>query len=202
MQLKFPDAMFALAIFVALAVPAVGVEPITKVKLSGLRAYLSEFSGVLDVSDERGREFVSTRLAESDSEGSYVLVYERKQYDSVEARTPSSRQIIHYPFEFEDLDAGSMEVRKWAGALSGETFYMVVVRITAAKKFVDYSNIVEKRLEDGRVDVTSSQGKARSLVMGYFRSEQEAKTFADAFRDVLGYSTPAADSAEPAPDED
>ncbi len=200
--MKLRDAIVVLAMSAALAVSAAGVEAIAKVKLSGLQAYLEEFSGVLDVSDERGREFVSTRLAKSDTEGSYILVYERKQYDRVEARTPTSRQIIHYPFELEDLNVASMEVRKWAGALSGETFYMVVVRITAAKKFVDYSNIVEKRLEDGRVDVTSSQGKALSLVMGYFRSEQEAKTFADAFRDVLGYSTPAADSAEPAPDED
>lgn len=199
--MKFQCSMVVLALAIALLVPAAALEPLAKVKLSGLQAYLAEFSGVLDVNDERGREFVSTRLAKSDSEGSYVLVYERKQYDSVEARLPSSHQIIHYPFEFEDLNAASTEVRKWAGALSGDSFYLVVVRITSAKKFVDYSNIVEKRLEDGKVDVTSSQGKARSLVMGYFLGEQEAKTFADAFRDVMGYTGAGADDTDSAPEE-
>lgn len=198
--MKLQGCIVVLTTLSALVVPAAGVEPLAKVKLSGLRAYLEEFSGVLDVGDERGREYVSTRLAEADSEGSYLLVYERKQYDSVESRVPSSRQIIHYPFEFGDLNVASLEVREWTGALSGDSYYLVVVRIQSVKKFIDYSNIVETRLEDGKVDVTSSQGKARSLVMGYFRNEQEAKTFADAFRDVMANSDSRAEVTEPAPD--
>ena len=77
------------------------------------------------------------------------------------------------------------------------SYYLVSVRIEPIKQFIDYTNIVEKRLEDGHIDVTSSRGKARSLVLGYFRTEQEAQLFADAFRDVLANYDFRADTAGP-----
>ena len=153
--------------------------------MSGLRAYLVEFSGILDLDEDRGREFISTRITAPDPEGAYVLVYERKQYDSVETRVPSSLQIIHYPFALSDLEPSSVEVREWAGPLSGRRYYLVLVRVVTKKQFIDYTNVVERRLESGSVDVTSSRGKARTLVLGYFLESKTAQEFCDAFRGVF-----------------
>ena len=169
---------------ILLAAAAVGA-PGTETSIRRLQAYLEEFSGVLDVDDDRGREFISTRLSDPDPQGGLVLVYERNRYDSVETRTPSSRQIIHYPFALSDLSPSSMEVREWPGPLSGRPYYMVLATVQAEKRFIDYTNIFETRLDDGSVDVTSSRGKARSLALGYFREKEIAQEFADAFRDLL-----------------
>ncbi|MCH8204887.1 MAG: hypothetical protein IID09_06955 [Candidatus Hydrogenedentes bacterium] len=169
---------------ILLAAAAVGA-PGTETSIPRLQAYLEEFSGVLDVDDDRGREFISTRLSDPDPQGGLVLVYERNRYDSVETRTPSSRQIIHYPFALSDLSPSSMEVREWPGPLSGRPYYMVLAAVQAEKRFIDYTNIFETRLDDGSVDVTSSRGKARSLALGYFREKEKAQEFADAFRDLL-----------------
>ena len=177
--------VIAFAPVAILLAAAAGGEPGPETTIPGLQAYLEEFSGVLDVDDDRGREFISTRLSDPDAGGAFVLVYERKQYDSVETRTPSTRQIIHYPFALSDLSPSSMEVREWAGPLSGRPYYMVLATVEAEKRFIDYTNIVETRLEDGGVDVTSSRGKARSLALGYFREKKTAQEFANAFRNVL-----------------
>lgn len=164
---------------------AAGAESGPETSLPGLQAYLEEFSGVLDVDDDRGREFISTRLSTPDPGGALVLVYERKRYDSVEARAPSSHQIIHYPFALSDLSPSSMEIREWPGPLSGRSYYMVLATVEAEKRFIEYTNVFETRLDNGSVDVTTSRGKARSLALGYFREKEKAQEFADAFRDVL-----------------
>ena len=179
------SCILAFAQVAILLAGAAGGEPGPETSIAGLQAYLEEFSGVLDVDDDRGREYISTRLSDSDPGGAFVLVYERKRYDSVETRTPSTRQIIHYPFALSDLSPSSLEVREWAGPLSGRPYYMVLATVEAEKQFIDYTNFFETRLEDGSVDVTSSRGKARSLALGYFRGKETAQEFADAFRDVL-----------------
>lgn len=172
--------------FLAVAILlAAGAEAGPDTTMPGLQAYLEEFSGILDVAEDRGREFISTRLSDPDAGGAFVLVYERKRYDSVETRVPSSLQIIHYPFALSDLNPSSMEVREWAGPLSGRPYYMVMATVEAEKRFIDYTNVVERRLEDGSVDVTSSRGKARFLALGYFREKETAQKFSDDFRDVL-----------------
>ena len=116
---------------------AAGAEPDPETSLPGLRVYLEEFSGVLDIDDDRGREFISTRLSDPDPQGGLVLVYERNRYDSVETRTPSSRQIIHYPFALSDLSPSSMEVREWPGPLSRRPYSMVLAAVQAAKRLTE-----------------------------------------------------------------
>ncbi len=177
--------VFACAPVAILLAAAAGGEAGRETSIAGLQAYLVEFSGVLDVDDDRGREFISTQLTDPDPAGAFALVYERNRYDSVETRTPATRQIIRYPFAFSNLSPSSMEVREWAGPLSGRRYYMVLATVETEKQFIDYTNIVETRLEDGSVDVTSSRGKARTLALGYFREKETAQKFADAFQDVL-----------------
>ncbi len=197
------SCIIAFAPVAILIATAAGDEPGPETGIRGLQAYLEEFSGVLDVDDDRGREFISTRLTDPDPEGAFVLVYERKRYDSIETRTPTTRQIIHYPFALSNLSPSSMEVREWTGPLSGRLYSMVLATVDAEKQFIDYTNIVETRLEDGRADVTSSRGKARTLALGYFRKQETAQDFADAFRDVLlrdAGRNPDASDSEVAPE--
>lgn len=157
----------------------------TTASVPWIQAYLEEFSLVLDTDGERKREFIATRLTASENEDTLVLVYERNRYTDLDSAAPDSRQRIHYPFELADLNPMTIEVRSWIAPLSKSSFYIVLISVREEKGFVDYSNIVEERQADGTVDVTSSRGKARTLALGYFSAEENARRLAEATKELL-----------------
>lgn len=155
--------------------------------IEGVRRFLEEFSLVADRSAAgEGKEVFSTRLMDHPDADTYILVYERTQYDEADSTTYRSRQMINYTFALGDLDPDSVAVREWAGPLSDRTYWFVSVGIRASTEFVPYSNLVEEALEDGTVDVTTSRGKARSLALGYFSERGLAAQFAERVGALLG----------------
>ena len=165
--------------------PIAHADPQDNATIPWIQTFLDEFSLVLDTHPERGREFIATQLTTPEGEDTLVLVYERSRYSDPKSEKPDSRQRIHYPFELRDLNPDTLVVRSWTGPLSGNSFHMVLIEVTKAKGFVDYSNIVEERLPDGSIDVTSSRGKARTLALGYFSSEENARRLADTAKQLI-----------------
>lgn len=181
-----PIYAIGIALFVTFAAASAQdeeVEPQATVK--GVQAYLEEFSAVTDSIDGRGRVIVSTSLSSDDSQREFKLIYERTNYETVERRTPLTHQIILYFFKLNDLTPSSVVVRELAGPISGRPYYVVFSRVGPQKKYIDYTNLFEQRRSDGTVDVTTSRGKAQTLALGYFTKEEEARRFADMFRDLL-----------------
>ena len=169
-----------------------GDEP--EAALDWIRAYLGEFSLVTDESKNRNqRQRFSTRLMPHANPGTHVLVYEWTRLEGPDTGMPASHQLIYYTFSLSDLDPETIDVRIWAGPLSGKSYWMVGVKISAKTGFIPYSNLVEERLPDGSVDITNSRGKARTLAIGYFGSRHDADRLAQRLRSLLRQQKRTAD---------
>lgn len=176
----------ALTIFLAGQPFAAGQDDAADVRLQWLQDFLQEFSVVADIDPDSGaREIVSTRLQSHPEAGRVILSYQRSTYATGSPRSLERRQVIQYTVTIADVNRSGVETASWTAPRSGETFWMVSVPIQENAKFVPYTNLVEMRLDDGSVDVTSSRGRVRSIALGYFSSESVAKRFAEAFETYL-----------------
>lgn len=180
--------VYAIGIALLFTVAAASAQDEAKASVKGVQAYLEKFSTVMDSEEGRGRILISTKLITDDSQGEFELMYERTDFETTETPTPSIHQLIYYPFKLNDLNAGSVVVREWAGAISGRGYYFVSSQVDPQKEFIDYTNVFQQLHPDGRVEVSTSHGKARTLVLGYFKKEEEARRFSDLFKDLLSHA--------------
>ena len=185
-----------IALLFTLAAASAQDEAEAKATVKRVQAYLEKFSTVMDSEEGRGRVLISTKLITDDSQGEFELMYERTDFKTTETPMPSIHQLIYYPFKLNDLNAASVVVREWAGAISGRKYYFVSSQVDTQKEFIDYTNIFQQLHPDGKVEVSTSHGKARTLVLGYFKKEEEARRFLDLFKDLL---TQAGDREEVSP---
>ena len=72
------------------------------------------------------------------------------------------------------------------GQFADEEFFLVSIQVNPELEFISYSNLMEKRLKDGQVDITGSQGRIRRFVLGYFLDRDTAEQFRELLREVLG----------------
>jgi hypothetical protein len=84
-----------------------------------------------------------------------------------------------------DLETGSIVVEAVHASGSPQTSWIVRASIRSGADFVPYTNIFEEKLDGDRVDVTSSKGRVREIIVGYFGTERAATQLADGFRDLL-----------------
>jgi hypothetical protein len=149
-----------------------------------LAAVLQDASGVADMDGYPAEgQFLSTLLRPVPGEERLILVYQRIAYDG--AKQPQSRQIINYTFEWNDLDAATIQLVPWEGQYTGEDYFLVSIRVDPKREFIPYSNLVEQRRASGDVDVTGSRGKMRTIVLGYFLDRDTAERFTGMLREVL-----------------
>ena len=150
-----------------------------------LAAILQDASGVADMAGRPTEgQFLSTLLRPVPGEERMILVYQRILYDG--ARKPRSRQVINYTFDWADLNASTIQLVPWQGQFADEEFFLVSIQVNPELEFISYSNLMEKRLKDGQVDITGSQGRIRSFVLGYFLDRDTAEQFTKLLREVLG----------------
>ena len=185
--------------FVLLVGVAAAAQPSEGVTAVWVSEYLEEFSRVIDAGPGNGMETLATHLTIGDERESPSLVYERNLYDSDRDRTPTFRQLIHYPCDFADFDPETLEVVSWEGPRSGKVFWVVTVRTTAEKGYLDYTNVVEERRPNGTVDVTSSRGKARNLALGYFESEEYARRLVESVGQLMAKGSAGTRAGESGP---
>ena len=114
-----------------------------------------------------------------------MLMYRRASYGGAGDDSLESQQTIHYTIVLGDIAAESIRIETWTGFNSNQTFRLVRAEINDAAEFVPYTNVFERKLEDGSVDVTSSRGRVREVVLGYFADETTAARLADEFRGML-----------------
>jgi hypothetical protein len=150
-----------------------------------MREYLAEFSTVSDGGTTGPRDVLSTRLEPHPEVGRAILIYQRSTYAGASSNTLETQQVIQYTIRFDDIDAKSVATQTWKGFNSGREFRLVRAVILEGAEFIAYTNVFERRLADGTVDVTSSRGNVREVVLGYFDSESNASRFADTFRGIL-----------------
>jgi hypothetical protein len=150
-----------------------------------VRDFLSEFSLVTDSAASGPREIVSTRLESHPEPGRAILMYQRATYSGSDANTLQSQQVIQYTLRLTDIVRDSVRVETWSGTHSGTALWLVRAAIDDDAGFVPYTNVVEQRLADGSVDVTSSRGRVREIVLGYFSDESTAARLADGFTRLL-----------------
>lgn len=140
-----------------------------------IQDFLREFSTTQDIDDGTGgREVLSTRLETHPDSGRAILSYERSTYASASPGSLRRRQVIQYTVTFDDLDAATLRRQAWTGQRSGDESWIVIVDIRPDADFVPYTNLVETRMSDGSVDVTSSRGRVRTIALGYFTSQDQA----------------------------
>jgi hypothetical protein len=150
-----------------------------------IREYLSEFSIVTDGTATGPRDVVLTRLEPHPDPGRAVLMYRRASYAGSGEKSLESQQTIHYTLALGDISANSIRIQTWEGSHSKHTFQLVSAVVEESAELVPYTNVFERKLDDGTVDVTSSRGRVRELVLGYFADETAAARLADEFRGML-----------------
>lgn len=174
----------ALLTLLALTSPFAAAQE-SSAQFEWLREYLAEFSIVSDAAPDGAREVLSTRLEPHPEPGLAVIRYQRESYRSAGADRPEIRQIIHYTVRLDDLDTETISVQPWQGPHSGRERWLVRVVIDADADYVPYTNVFERSVGPEAVDVTSSRGRVREVVLGYFETQTQAARLADSFRDLL-----------------
>lgn len=178
-------AAVALALVAAATLP-VAAQDAPPAGWEWLQDFLHEFSVVADIDADSGaRDVVSTRLETHPDDGRAILSYQRSTYATGSPRSLERRQVIQYTLSLDDVDRKAIESQAWIGPRSGEEYWMVMAPIREDSDFVPYTNLVEIRLDDGSVDVTSSRGRVRTVALGYFTSQAAASEFAKGFRAFL-----------------
>jgi len=147
--------------------------------------YLEEFSVVTDGGTDGPRDIMTTRLAPHPDEGFVTLIYRRASYTGASPKTLETTQLIHYTVRLAEVSPGSVEVKPVDAFNAGERYWIVTSVISGDAEYVPYTNIFERRMEDGSVDVTSSRGRVREVVIGYFGTKLAAERLADSFRELL-----------------
>ena len=117
--------------------------------------------------------------------GVAVLSYRRASYTGAGSSSLETQQLIHYTLDLHRVDPSTVAVQSWPGSNSGASYWLVRAALRSDEEFVPYTNIFERRLEDGSVDVTSSRGRVREIVLGYFTEEVLASRLAENFRDMV-----------------
>ncbi len=155
-------------------------------QFSWLREYLQEFSVVTDGGSTGPRDVISTQLDPHPDPGYVVLGYQLASYAGPSPESLRTQQLIQYTVRLSDITPESVGVVAWKGSHAGQAFWLVQAVVAEDADYVPYTNVFERRLEDGSVDVTSSRGRVRELVLGYFANETTAARFAENFHDMLG----------------
>ena len=150
-----------------------------------IREYLREYSVVSEGLASGPRETFSTWLQAHPERDRAVLGYQRSTYSGPESGSLQTQQIIQYTIRFSDIAAHSIETQSHDGFIAGEPYWLVRAVITEGADFVPYTNVFERRAADGSVEVTSSRGRVREIVLGYFAEEVMAERLADHFRDMV-----------------
>lgn len=156
-----------------------------------VRELLAEFSLVTDGASAGRRDVISTRIEAHPDPGTAVLSYRRASYTDAGADSLATEQIIQYTVRLGMLDPGSVRARVWEGFNADKTFWLVHATTRGEDDFMPYTNLFQRRLEDGAVDLTSSRGRVREVVIGYFTTEESAHRLAGLFRDMLEDLAPA-----------
>jgi hypothetical protein len=150
-----------------------------------IREYLQEFSVVTDGGASGPRDIISTRLDPHPDAGCAVLGYQRASYSGPDANSLQTQQLIQYTVRLSDITPESVRVQAWDGFNADQAFWLVRAVIAEEADYVSYTNVLERRIEDGSVEVTSSRGRVREIVLGYFTDETIAARLAENFRDML-----------------
>lgn len=171
--------------FLAAAALSSGSGPPDAAQFQYIREYLTEFSIVTDGAAAGPRDVVLTRLEPHPDPARAVLMYRRTSYTGPGEDALESQQTIRYTIIWRDIAPDSIRIQTWDGFNSNQTYRLVNAVIEDNAKFVPYTNVFERKLEDGTVDVTTSRGRVRELVLGYFADETTAARIADEFRSML-----------------
>jgi hypothetical protein len=177
---------FALVALILLPLPGFPEEGVPNAnQFDWIREYLAEFSLVTDGGSAGPRDLLWTRLERHPDAGRAVLTYQRATYSGAAQTPPDARQLIHYTVRLSDLDARAVTVERWEGFHSRHEFWLVRAVIREGAELIPYTNVFERRIDADRVDVTSSRGQVREIVLGYFETETDAARLADNFQDML-----------------
>lgn len=160
-------------------------DPPDPERFAWIRDFLAEFSIVSDGAGDGPRDIMSTRLETHPDAGFAILSYRRTSYAGFGVDTIASQQTILYTVRLAGVDAASIRVQPLDAFNSDATFWMVQARLRDQTEFVPYTNLFERRLDDGTVDVSSSRGRVREIVLGYFATEDAAVTLAERFRNLI-----------------
>lgn len=124
--------------------------------------------------DGKAGQSLSTEVDRGEKPGEFLLVYERLLFDHEDDRGITTRQFIKYPFALKDLDGETVEVVQMEGSYSDQAFFVLQVHVTKLKEFIPYKNIFEANFPDGSSDISTSEGKARGVAIGYFSNREKA----------------------------
>ncbi len=189
MALRAATRWAAVLLSLGAAAPVPGDGAPDRARFQQVRELLDEFSLVTDGAPAGPRDVMSTRIEPHPEPGIAVLSYRRASY--ADAGSLATEQIIQYTVRLGSLDPGSVRAQVWQGFNAGETFWLVHATTRGGDEFVPYTNLFQRRLEDGTIDSTSSRGRVREVVIGYFATEESARRLAELFQGMLEDLAPA-----------